>query len=647
MRGPRIEILDSNGRPKSPKAQEISYAVGDKIELRCNAAPSKPAARLRWYLNEQELMLPQVASGQPNAANRSAGQLAVGAGGQPLAYHVRISPVEYRQHYKAIYSAHSTLSLLLQRDDLTSSRISFKCLASMRQDIVVPSKQLIVLTSASGSTSASGEARETGSSGLQRARRSRWGSPAGSSSSAHADEPRHRVQYSARHAGQQEERPSVGAQLVLPGGPKPLSQLGGELGPQFHYIFEDSHSTLGPSIIESPARLEEHLGSSPDSPQASHSSRAGGQPVDSGDQAAPLSWPDNLDLLQSLREARARQRMLPGSSRRAGLAGGQFQQQALRSPLYLDELDPLRPVLHWPPLQAGTLALVWPFSSIVAIPRVWPAQQAPSGGGAAKLLVPPKWAHQMQWQPHGAAYRTLWNNSHSQQDPMLLLERLVESLNCTCSEGNLDTKLAWLVNEAHLLGPQDTRFYASRLSPDHRQTWTTIGMQSAASQSHSQSQSQSPSKAKLLLNNNNQLAPMVTGNSASSLQTILEQYLRRSNKAKRQQLATSPGDSLRGSQPSHRLGGGGGDVAGSVGPNGALDQAEPGSQLENADEQHIKIMCQAQHSMLLYSSSEMITFDFNPPQTTGFPANGENTIDKLSSFANNVIQATQGEFIII
>lgn len=583
MRGPRIEILDSNGHPKSPKAQEISYAVGDKIELRCNSAPSKPAARLRWYLNDHELVVPNSA---PNSSDaRQAGRQGYitpsNAAIPPLGYDVRVTPIEYRQHYKGIYSSHSTLSLVLQQDDLVNSKISFKCLASMRQEVPIQSKQLIVLTpQPAGSLSSNSRLRAKRLSSNQ-------------SGDTDGGQRRHKAQYN-RHSmsrassrsqqQQQQNAPTMSSDLI--------SSLPEDLKNHMMYIYEDSDSTLGPSIIDGPETLERYIHSNlNETENANHN-----QLISGNNLALEFNRADNSEYIQLLRDRLSRQRSLPNAQQGANGASGSTSSHKrlygssslVKSPLYLDEHDPLRPIISWPPLESGKLMLLPPGQTIVAIPTQPNAINKQQN--ELKFVLPPK-SDPTDAIMHRASTRTkVTQTDDPAQLGQIMLDRLIENLNCTCTDSSIDTKLGWIVNDVPL-NSRDTRFYPTRISPDHRQTLITIGIQANANQQ---------------------------ATSAASLQSILSQYFKTIDSSSHAMHLHATSAALRFDSRSKT----------------STDQ-----QVLVSNEQ-IRFICQAVHSLLLYSSSEMITFDFNPPPINQIDSN---SIDKFQSLSSNVIQATSGK----
>lgn len=639
MRGPRIEILDANGRPKSPKAQEISYAVGDKIELRCNSAPSKPAARLRWYLNDRELTIPTSNASSLSSTNRE--RRSPGPN-QSLGYDVRVTPIEYRQHYKSIYSSHSTLSLVLQQDDLINNKISFKCLASMRQDVSLKSKQLILLTPQATTSSSSTQYQDSSSATdvdgqhHQPARSARsLLTPSTSSLSAspssdliadseahvhHRQRPQHHRHTVSRLTHQQQSR-SQQQQLKLSGdliNSLPEDSLKNQL--QMLYIYEDSDSTFGSSIIDSVQNLENYITSTNAAVRRVandsvienviyHSNNANYIPE--------FNRADNLEYLQLIRERLARQRSFPaqqngGSSHNLKRIHG--ANTLVKSPLFLDELDTLRPIISWPPLESGRLLLLPPGQTIVAIPT-----QSSSSKRAQSPLEQPQ-QHQRYILPAKVDLELTSSSKipvhiegENQLKFIILLERLLQNLNCTCTDGSVDTRLGWLINDMPL-DVRDTRLYPTKISPDHRQTWLTIGLQVAAANLWANNE---------VANNNKftQSPPtsLLTSSTPASLQAILTQYLKSSS-------------TLNGKGSTN----GGGSR---INPGTNILTQQQSTQMNN----QIKFVCQAIHSMLLYSSSEMITFDFNPPP----PMNGVdgNSIEKFAS-ASNVIQATSGKLKI-
>lgn len=736
VRGPRIEILDSSGRPKSPKAQEISYAVGDKIELRCNSAPSKPAARLRWYINEHELAIPAAhssvggqAAGERQRQRRLALASAGGGGpssGQQLGYDVRVTPIEYRQHYKGIYSSHSALTLVLQQDDLINNKISFKCLASMRQEVAIRSKQLIVLSGSSASSSSSSllgpsnfRARRSpdlqaaaeliGASDSeahvyhrQRAQAHRLGGGGGASGASGA---------TGRFAGgqlrqqqqQQQQRAPASAMQTLAGAGQPaltsellINNLLEEPRNTLMYIYEQADSTLGSSIIDGPENLENYLRQM----NASNSGNNNNNNYQAGSaQLLDLSKADNLDYIQLLRERSARQKShsnaLGGGGQQAAQNnfGGPFHSSAakrthgsnslVKSPLYLDELDSLRPIISWPPLDSGRLAMLPAPSgagaTIVAIPTLPSSNRiiglAATGGGQQaagansarrfpsslasassefnaeqRVLVLPTSMAQARTSAATAfgpdifdsnelspklRFLNLANNNNNnnldlqgQTRQQILLERLARHLNCTCTDGSVDTKLAWLINDSPI-DMRDTRYYPTRVSPDHRQTWITIGLQAAAFNQHHQ----------LLTQQQQQSAAAATTTMPNSLSSILARYFRLPAAAAAAAATSSaaagslgvrahPGQATTSSFDNNHQ-------------QASTQQISANSATMPAESSHIKFICQAIHSMLLYSSSEMITFDFNPPPQ-GHQVDA-NSIDKLAPSPSNVIQATSGK----
>uniref|UniRef100_A0A6G1SN25 Ig-like domain-containing protein n=1 Tax=Aceria tosichella TaxID=561515 RepID=A0A6G1SN25_9ACAR len=599
VKSPRIEILDSNGKPKNPRAQEIAYEPGDKIELRCNSAPSKPAARLRWYLNDREVPIP--------GSHLTDRQGRILSNQQALGYNVNVTPVEHRVHYKSIQSSHSTLSLNLGQEDLVNGRISFKCLASIRQDIPIASKQLILLTPTQQHQQHSSGSSNTNSLILNRARLARSNQElvgtsiepdmeARSSVGASIPKPRHRAQYNTRpslrtapQASMLQGGQAASRRMSAISDSELITSLADDSSNQMMYIYEDSDATFGPSIIDTPETLAAYLSSLGSSNETSRDS-------DGNNYALEFNRADNLEYVQQIRERLARQRSFPyGSSGGGGHKRMYGHHTLVKSPFYLDEHDPLRPVINWPPLDSGKLIVLPPTNSIVAVPT--PSNTDPSkhprGSAEIKFVMPPK--------PEAAATTIgstnylnnkyadeMLTNNNQQASPVemsqVILERLIDSLNCTCSESNLDTRLKWIVNDRELID-QDVRHYPTRVSPDHRQTWMTIGLYPMGDITASQ--------------------PKSTPNSLSS---ILAQY---------QRLLEAQARGAHGQAAALRSRPSGGDV---------------GQQVPVGNEQ-LKFMCQVQHSMLLYSSSEMITFDFNPSAND---LDG-NRIDKVASLPSNVI----------
>lgn len=592
IRGPRIEILDANGRPKSPKAQEISYAVGDKIELRCNSAPSKPAARLRWYLNEHEIIIPSNATGQDQTGSQAFQRRNLHLPGvlDPSQGHdVRITPVDYRLHYKGIYSSHSTFTLVLQQNDLINNKISFKCLASMRQDVGLQSKQLILLPSASSTQMLSnsdqsgelGHVRATDpSSRLMRRDPSEDLSPmVGQTESdahkQHYQRPQHFRHSMSRLSSQQAKPQARSNSLTQAASTDAISDiLRDDLKGHMLYVYEESYSTLGPSIVDRLDTLQSFMfsGLNSNGPDTNSSS-----PHHGTSSTFEFNKADNLDYIQMLRDKASRFRSLnqlaSGSPGLHGVKRGHSVNSLVKSPLYIDELDPMRPLINWPPLDSGKLILLPAAQNIVAIPTRNERSSSSSSlqqSSDQRFVLPPKSSSSLQLDnlaDLGSSIDAIGSTSKH-----ALLDKLVQNLNCTCTEGSLDVKLNWLVDEIPV-NQRDIRHYPVRISPDHRQTWSIIG-----------------------------LAPTVSRRLGSSLLT-------------------------KGSTANTLLGG------------SRTSQVMTSNELGQQSSSAIKIACQATHSVLLYSSSEMITFDFNPPPTL---SDGATTNDRFTSLASNVIQATSG-----
>lgn len=569
VRGPRIEILDANGRAKSPKAQEISYAVGDKIELRCNSAPSKPAARLRWFLNDHELTIPN--NGSTSESSFSTNQRATTAStgveqrmSKPYKYDVKVSPIEYRQHYKGIYSSHSSLSLILQKDDLINSKISFKCLASMRQEVPVNSKQLIVLTpqlTTSAANKIRRAKREPEQPRFVEAESSDLEPP-----STHRKHNRHKVsrmQQSASTRSQAIAKNSLMNDVIQTQGDDNRSRM--------LYVYEDSDSTLGPSIIDKPETLENYLRAMMNSSSLTNKNN---------NYIFEFNKADNTEFVQSIRDRIARQRSLPASQAGSSIGSSHKRLHGIntlvKSPLHLDENDPLRPIISWPPIPSGSLLLLPPGDNIVAVPT----QNTDTRQSVEEVrFIPPPKSDTTVSDVDAFRSRGGLQSEQETKSSLHLLEQLVQNMNCVCADSSPDTKLGWIIND-NALNVRDTRFYPARTSPDHRQTLLTIGFQMPKSSYQ-----------------------------ASSLRSILSQYKAVSDASIPSKLLDSP-------------------------THGSVESRQTGSN-------RIRFTCQAIHSLLLYSSSEMITFDFNPVSLldTG------NSIDKYPSLSNNVIHPASGKFV--
>lgn len=475
-------------------------------------------------------------------------------------YDVKVSPIEYRQHYRGIYSSHSSLSLILQKDDLINSKISFKCLASMRQEVPVNSKQLIVLTPQLISSTANKIRRAKREpelqSGFVEADNSDLEQP--TSYRKHNRHKVSRMQHTASTRSQTIAKNSHVSGLIL--------NQGDDNRPKVLYVYEDSDSTLGPSIIDRPETLENYLKATMNSSSPANRN---------GNYIMEFNRVDNAELVQSLRDRIARQRSIPLAQTGSSVGTSHKRLHGIntlvKSPLHLDENDPMRPIISWPPLNSGSLLLVPPGDSIVAMPMQ--QGEAKQSLDDLKFILSPS--------PESSIGDLSQFRSRSGQilEPEinytpLLLEQLVQNMNCVCSDSSSDTKMGWVVND-NALSMRDTKFYPARTSQDHRQTLLTIGFQ----------------------------LPKFSY-PTSSLKSILSQQ--------RTSDASVPPKMLDGST------------------HNSID-----SRLASS---HMRFTCQAIHSLLLYSSSEMITFDFNP--VTSLDA--ANSIDKYPSPSNNVIHSASG-----
>lgn len=526
---------------------------------------------------------------------------------QLLGYDVRVTPIEYRQHYKSIYSSHSTLTLVLQQDDLINNKISFKCLASMRQDVPLRSKQLILLAPTILSNQLG--LMESSVSRILRAKRflsdlvTSLDSSESEANVHHRQRSQHhrhsitRLPYTSSSSLSSSSSPSARSQS------KSLSSdliknLQEDLKNLMMYIYEDSDSTLGSSITDTIENLENYLRKS------SNNSDIFSNLQMNNNYGLEFNKGDNLEYIQLLRERLARQRSFPGSHQ-ATSGGSPHSLKRLhgpnslvKSPFYPDEYDLLRPIISWPPLDSGKLMLLPPGNTIVAVPT----QNYGSRGQNDQTFILPTKSDLDSSDSQSFRFKNSPVEASDIKIKQMILEKLLDNLNCTCTDGSIDTKLGWFVNDIPL-ETRDNRFYPTRISPDHRQTWLTIGLQTSNYQQSGLSMFDSPARFK---------SPVP---STSSLQSILTQYF------KSIQTSTAKNSPIT--------------------DNGQkIDFRQPSSNQQLTTNNQIRFICQAIHSMLLYSSSEMITFDFNPPPLT---VDG-NSIDKFASLPSNVIQATSGKF---
>lgn len=541
----------------------MSYGIGDTIDLRCTSAPSKPAAKLRWFLNDHELFIPSndssLATGSRNHPISTSAEHRATLSAKHNKENVKVSPIEYRQHYKGIYSSHSSLRLVLQEDDLINKKIGFKCLASMRQEVPVNSKQLIVLTPPSQSLS----------NRIRRAKREQEQMRFVEAENSDLDSATPRSKHN-RHRVSRLQNPTSKPK-TMPKNPFPSDMLSNQAEEYRHktlYVYEDSDSTLGPSIIDRPDTLEEYLRSITNF--SSTVSRGNNYVLD-------FNKADNAEYIQSIRDRIARQRSLP--STQAGSSIGTNHKKLhgintlVKSPLVLDENDPLRPIISWPPLSSGALILLSPGDTIVAIPTQ--SGESRQNSEDTRFISPKS-------DSTVGDTKTFRSKGESQSEAEarfipIVIEHLMQNMNCVCADGSIDSKLGWILND-NPINMRDTRFYPTRTSPDHRQTSLTIGFQMPKSNYQS-----------------------------SSLRTILSRY-----RISDTQIPSKLTESLG---PAHTT---------------ATDSRHGN---------HIRFICQAVHSLLLYSSSEMITFDFNIVTPLD-----NNSIDRFTSLSNNnVIQSASGE----
>lgn len=466
----------------------------------------------------------------------------------------------------------------------------------MRQEVSLRSKQLILLTAQASSSSAHQE--QVSNTRLLRARRfstdllTTLGSSDTDAHVHHRQRPqhhRHSVSRLSPHKSQQ----LLQSKLISSNNADLINNLqeDSKNNLQMMYIYEDSDSTLGSSIIDSRESLESYLRKSLNESSSDNSIY---QPLSNGYE---FNRADNLEYIQLLRERLVRLKSFPTSQMNNNGAGSHNLKRIhgpnslVKSPLYLDEHDLLRPTISWPPLEAGKLMLLQPGQTIVAIPTQSILHNRRSSQ-EQRFILPPK-VDLNSTELHSFRAKFPLAGGTENQMRQIMLERLIQTLNCTCTDGSIDTKLNWIINESPL-DSRDVRFYPTRVSPDHRQTWITVGLQ--------------------LVQNHPNIEH-------STLQSILSQYIKTTDSLPSLSSKLLQLDSRAGPRPVI---------------NNSNQQQQPDVN------SHIKFICQAIHSMLLYSSSEMITFDFNPPPT--LPIDG-NSIDKFtSSSSNNVIQATSGKF---
>lgn len=513
---------------------------------------------------------------------------------QLLGYNVRVTPIEYRQHYKSIYSSHSTLSLMLQQGDLINNKISFKCLASMRQDVPLRSKQLILVTPTISTNQAS--LMEPGVSRILRAKRflsdlvTSFSDSDSEANVHHRQRPQHhrhsitRLPYTSSSPSTRSQSKSLSSDSI-----KNLQEDSKNL---IMYIYEDSDSTLGSSIIDTIDNLENYL-----SKMSNSSDIVSNQPLNHG---LEFNKGDNLEYVQILRERLNRQRSLSASHQATNGALKRLHgpNSLIKSPFYPDEHDSMRPIISWPPLDSGKLMLLPAGNTIVAIPT----QNYGSLSQNDQIVILPTKSDLDSSDGQTFRFKNSPVEASDTKIRQMILEKLLSNLNCTCTDGSIDTKLGWIVNDIPL-ETRDTRLFPTRISPDHRQTWLTIGLQTSNYQQSGFSIFDSPAR----------FQPSIS--SASSLQSILNQYFK------------SIKTSIAKNNPTFDNGQG-------------MDFRQPSSNQQLTTNSQLRFICQAVHSMLLYSSSEMITFDFNPPPLT---VDG-NSIDKFASLPSNVIQATSGKY---
>lgn len=621
VRGPRIEILDSNGKAKSPKTQEISYSVGDKIELRCNSAPSKPAARLRWYLNDVELNIPNGGSSSMNnitttTTNNTTQRIRRSSYPLIAGYELEVSPIKYQQHYKSIYSSHSKLSLILQRNNLINNKISFKCLASMRQEIPLQSKKLILVPFNEEQQQSPLVARRSNLN--QRAKRDqqqqqripqqhpdlvklsskaneahpvqrRAGpvqlpSTTRSSSQSHSWPHHHHHHATALHKegsrydGMDDKDTLISTNHQLK--QFPSNKIGNYAHESVLYVYESPDSILGPTLLNQihSAHVPEELSSNsarttttttPAIIDQISSTLYGRFDINRNNQnnrASSNIKPFGTSRLDNVELISRQRTLLSTNNRPIHHYRSHGLNSLVKAPLIFDELDPMRPVINWPPLESGRLISI-NGTILVALPNLPFSQEGENGNGQTlKVSLAPSLGVDIR----GASSRTIGSS---------LIEQLLQNLNCTCTDGSIDTKLGWTINEVPV-ELRETRYYPTKISSDHRQTILTIGF------------------------NPNDIRNY-------------EEYIRR--------VSSEQYQSAKPSTMSAKLE--------SILAKQSTNYLDPDNQ--------VKLSCIATHSMLLYSSSETITFDFSPSQSS--QQDGNSILEKLaSSPSDNVIQATSG-----
>lgn len=465
----------------------------------------------------------------------------------------------------------------------------------MRQEVPLRSKQLIVLMPASSSSASSFSSLNN----RLRARRQMQISTAAAADSMIALNQQQRQQrpQNQRHSVTRlQPQPQPQQQQQHDGRSKLINnQLFDDNEPrsssQMMYIYEEANAALGSTIIDTLEALESYLlGQTAASSSSSTLPESGSQETRNRQEVSTnyAGSLDNLDYIQSLRSADRAASSAAGRHR-----SGQKQRlhgstnALVRSPFYLDENEPLRPIISWPPLEAGKLQLLG--GSLVAQPTLLGPQNS---NVDQRFLSPSKSSSDSE------QFFSDQRTEDSQFVRRLLLEKLAKSLNCTCSDGSSDTRLSWLINDQPL-DTRDTRFYPNRSGQDHRQTIMTIGLVQQQQHSPTMQLESPPSRAS---------SPTSSAASSKTLKSLLAGYF----------------------------------AGGSPGAE-SLVVASAKVAPTNPNNEQLRFACQAIHSMLLHSSSEMITFDFNPPINS--PDESSNSIvDKFSASSSNVIQAsTSGE----
>ncbi|KAG9510627.1 Inactive peptidyl-prolyl cis-trans isomerase FKBP6 [Fragariocoptes setiger] len=675
IKGPKIDILDARDTSKltTSDSHDMVYAIGDTIDLKCQTAPSKPAASLRWFINDREIPIPTSnASSSIDPISSSDGDLSTSGANSDG---VKVSPISYNFHFKGILSSWSTLKFKLQKHQLVHGRVSFKCVATIRQEYSLDSKQLIVIMSSDG-TSIASHSDDPHSAALshrsyhhnnnnnyhhhnhhhssqstnlrrkdidysERLRRSMTSDPLENYAKLHhgpnavnSDRIKHNNNIdninmndayrftthedAKRTSLVSREHALSAGQDVYDRGAAPRStrtkrtsrlndvenimrqqqyhsdDITNNNNNEFVYYYENSDTTLGAKITGSDSGW-----------------RTGVDPFVNYVKATTDIEPDTGGGIAA--DETNMDRSTHGNNRLS------TRNQSIKI-MYTKERDTRRPTLNWPPMMAGRI-LIDSVSGSVGVASLSKLSSLSDtdlthndglavdsttaySSSSTDRIYDSRASHTVNNIYAPTATQKTADNYIA--DTKLFLEYMINQINCSCANGAIDTQLAWYINDESL-DWLDTRHYASKVSSDHRQTLITIGFQQVPIPMSPGTQQIANSVSGTQPIDNKKSSKPVT------LSTVLAQYVHKPQLKSPHHRQQTQQQQLHSTVPSNQR-----------------------QQQQALQHQTIRIKCRATHSQHLHSSSETITFDFNPPgQRTPGMALGRGQ-------AHQIIQASSG-----